>query len=206
MKTKQDYEQAIADDSVTHVVGSDECGLGSLAGPLFVVAVLVPKSWKLGGVGDSKKLSAAVRQHLYQPIIKTVKFSVQRVDSDVIDRVGISSALQEAHYQAITGAVAQHTGTQPPVIVIDGIRQFHPNALCIPKADALIPAVSAASILGKVAHDQVMRELDKDYPGYGFGAHVGYGTSAHLKALKELGPCLIHRRTYEPIKSMVGKV
>jgi len=195
-----------------YVVGSDECGYGAWAGPLVVCAAIIPKNWSHASyVKDSKDFSGANKEtkriEVCRKIIPSdILFSVLGVSHEEIDRVGVWSALKTAHRKAIDQVLLKHkeTGRAGKVIVIvDGNIPFE-GAFSLPKADALVPAVSAASILGKVTRDKAMIALAVKYPGYGFEKHKGYGGGAdhaHTVALDKLGPCEIHRKSYSPIRA-----
>jgi len=193
----------LARELETHdfICGSDEAGYGAWAGPLVVCAVVVPRTWLLEGLTDSKKLSATVRERLYATLVKTVPHYMVEVTPEEIDAEGVGKAWPKAHEKAIQGALDAHKGEQP-LVIVDGNRSFS-GATALPKADLLIPAVSAASVLAKVHRDRIMREMDLEYPGYAFKSHVGYGTQKHRAALERLGVTPIHRKSYSPISSMV---
>lgn len=183
------------------VCGSDECGLGAWCGPLSVCAVVVPRGWSYAGVTDSKKLSRKARERVYPELIKRVTFCLVHIEAPEFDALGASAAFIEAHTRAIKGALQQHSGSQP-FVVIDGSRSVA-GAYPLPKADLLVAAVSAASIIAKVNHDWRMDELDRQHPGYGLSKSVGYGTPAHLAALRRLGVTSAHRKTYAPMREML---
>jgi ribonuclease HII len=189
------------------VCGSDEVGYGSWAGPTTVCAVVVSNTWTCPGVTDSKKLTTAAREKLFPKLVSLTHHLVH-VEADEIDRRGIGVVLPEAHSRAIQGALDAHKAhgyTDPPLVIIDGSRGVF-GAIALPKADLLIPAVSAASIIAKVTRDRIMREMDSKYPGYGFLTGVGYGTKKHQEALEILGPSPIHRMSYSPMKELaVGR-
>lgn len=192
-------------DQHSHILGSDECGLGSWAGPLSVCAAVTPKGWSMPGVTDSKQLTRTARERLYPQLIRAVTYSVVHMFAEEFDQLGAGRAFTEAHTRAITGALAEHIksgASVAPLCIIDGIRGVL-GARTLPKADALIPAVSAASIIAKVEHDHLMDELDKLYPGYSLSKNSGYGTAAHRQALSKLGISPCHRKTYSPMKDMV---
>lgn len=185
------------------ICGSDEVGLGSWAGPLYVCAVIVHKDWFLDGVTDSKKLSPVVRERLY-PTLKTLTHCVTQADSKEIDLEGVGNVWFKLHIKAIQGALEAHKAqghTNTPLVIIDGNRGL-PGAFALPKADQLIHAVSAASIIAKVTRDRVMQALDVVYKGYGFRHNAGYGTSEHKEALLKLGVSPVHRMSYSPMSDM----
>lgn len=193
------------------ILGIDEVGRGPLAGPLVVGAVVLPESkpeWVFD-LRDSKKLSAKKRELLSAVILaEAPAYGLGWVFPEELDNVGISEALRLATRRAVEKAQERHFKFSQ--IVIDGkvnfltgtsLSQFVSTAV---KADDLIKEVSAASIIAKVARDEYMKELAVKFPGYGFEKNVGYGTAAHLRAISEIGICPEHRRSFEPIRSMVG--
>jgi len=167
---------------------------------------VVPRGWTWPGVTDSKKLSRAARERVYPQLIGQVTYCVVHIGPQEFDAKGAGPILLEAHTRAITGALRAHqkNGHQDtPLCIIDGVQPVL-EALALPKADLLIPAVSAASIIAKVKHDWAMDELDRRHPGYGFSKNAGYGTAAHREALKQLGVSEAHRRSYSPMSGMVS--
>jgi ribonuclease HII len=148
-------------------------------------------------------LTGAVRERLYESLT-VLSHCIIRVDPDEIDRRGVGEVLLEAHSRAIQGALDAHRAkghTQTPLVIIDGSRGVQ-GAVALPKADALIPAVSAASVIGKVFHDRIMAELDRLHPGYGLTKNSGYGTPKHREALDRLGVSPVHRLSYSPMSDM----
>ena len=195
------------------ILGIDEVGRGPLAGPLVVGAVILPfdtnkKPEWVGELRDSKKLSAKKREALSEIILKEVPWGLGWVSPFEIDEVGISEALKLAARRAVKSVQGLHTPFSQ--IVIDGkvnflsLTPFEKYVTTVVKADDLIKEVSAASIIAKVARDKYMCEVAERYPEYGFDKHVGYGTAKHLAAIREFGISPEHRRSFEPIKSMVG--
>ena len=190
-------------DGYEFVCGSDEVGYGSWAGPLIVCATVVAKGWSEPGVTDSKKLSPSARERLY-PKLQALRHCIFGVPPAQIDAMGVAAALDYAHTKAIEGALLRHAiagYTGAPFVVIDGVRSVL-GARALPKADALVPAVSAASILAKVYRDRLMRELAKKYPGYGWETNAGYGTPGHQAGLAARGLSPEHRRSYSPMREM----
>ena len=192
------------------ILGIDEVGRGPLAGPLVVGAVVLPdeKPEWANDLRDSKKLSAKKREALAELIRAEVPYGLGWVFAEELDEVGISEALRLATRRAVKAVQELHVPFSQ--IVIDGkvnfltgtpLEKYVSTAV---KADDLVKEVSAASIVAKVARDKYMVEIDLKYPGYGFDKHVGYGTAAHMAAIKELGVTPEHRKSFEPIKSMVG--
>jgi ribonuclease HII len=196
----EDLAKAMA--AYDYVCGSDECGYGSWAGPLIVCAAVTPRTWSSPRVTDSKALSPRAREDLDPGLRSSFPYFIVRVDPEEIDRVGVGGALLDAHARAIQGALDKHGFPQMPFVIIDGNRGIL-GATPLPKADVLIPAVSVASIIGKVYHDRIMRELDERHPGYGFRTNQGYGSKAHREALDRLGVSPVHRKSYSPMAEMV---
>jgi ribonuclease HII len=177
-------------------VGIDEVGRGCWAGPLVAGAVILKRP--IEGLKDSKKLSKKRRESLSDQIYsEALAVGLGWVEPKEIDSVGLTRAVGLAMERAMA-QITMHFEE----MVIDGNHNFfpfEPRARALIKADDKVPAVSAASIVAKVARDKYMSELDGQYAGYGFDKHVGYGTAAHITALKELGVSDIHRRSYKPI-------
>lgn len=206
---KPEIPKALARAIANHefICGSDEVGIGSWAGNLTVCAVITPRDWSYPGVTDSKKLSFAARERLYPILIRTLTHSIVQVEPNEIDEKGIGRVWEEAHIKAIQGALNAHIAkghTELPFVIIDGIRGFF-GATPLPKADLLIPAASAASIIAKVHRDRVMKKMEEAYPGYDFGRNAGYGTKSHQLAIQKLGITPIHRMSYSPMSKMFPK-
>ncbi len=184
------------------LAGVDEVGRGPLAGDVVTAAVILDPSRPICGLADSKKLSEMRRQALSEEIReKALYWHIARATVEEIDTHNILQATMIAMVRAVEGlAVA------PEYVAVDGNRMpkwQYPGETVI-KGDALVPAISAASILAKVCRDSEMCQLDQLYPEYGFSAHKGYGTKQHRAAIERHGPCSIHRRSFEPIKSMLA--
>lgn len=175
------------------VAGVDEAGRGPLAGPV-AVACCIPGKDIIDGVNDSKKLSEKKREELYEKIINTcLSYRVEIIDEKTIDRVNILNATKIGMENA-----ANLIGITPDIVLIDAVKglDLKYNSCSIIKADAKSYAVACASILAKVTRDRIMRKYDEIHPQYGFIKHKGYGTAAHIAAIKKYGPCEIHRRTF----------
>lgn len=193
------------------ILGIDEVGRGPLAGPLVVGAVVLPEvrpEW-VESLRDSKKLAARKREELAELIENSgVATGLGWVSPLEIDELGISEALRLATRRAVEEVRNKKAAFSQ--VVIDGKvnflsgTSFEKYVSTVVKADDLIKEVSAASIVAKVARDKYMYETEKKFPGYDFGKNVGYGTARHLAAIREIGICPEHRRSFEPIKSMVG--
>jgi ribonuclease HII len=182
------------------VVGIDEVGRGCWAGPLVAGAVILGEP--IDGLADSKVLSKAQRIELAEEIkSKAIAYGLGWVAPAFIDMYGLTTSVQRAMQQALAALNSEYDS-----VIIDGNYNYLPNepkASFLIKADATIPAVSAASILAKVARDDFMELAAKGFPGYGFEKHVGYGTKQHLAALQELGVSEIHRKSYKPIRALL---
>lgn len=193
------------------ILGIDEVGRGPLAGPLVVGAAILPEDkpeW-VDELKDSKKLSAKKREKLSEIILKeALATGLGWVSARELDELGVSEALKLATRRAVKSVQELHVSFSQ--IVIDGKVNFlQSTALAkyvttMVKADDLVKEVSAASIIAKVARDKYMIELGARFPEYGFEKHMGYGTAAHIEAIRKNGPSVEHRKSYEPIKSMVG--
>lgn len=192
------------------ILGIDEVGRGPLAGPLVVGAVILPEPWPewVERLRDSKKLSIKKRETLCDLILEEATTGLGWVNPNELDEVGISEALRLATRRAVEEVQKKRVPFSQ--IVVDGKVNFlkgtglEKYVSTKVKADDLIKEVSAASIVAKVARDHYMYEAGAKYPGYGFEKHVGYGTAQHLLAIQELGICPEHRKSFEPIRSMVG--
>lgn len=181
------------------VAGVDEAGRGPLAGPVVVAAVILDPARPIDGLDDSKRLSAKRREQLYALIVRhALAHAIVRVEAAEIDRVNILNATLSGMSQAL-----RSLPVTPTRALIDGNRL--PGSLPCPGraiigGDASEPAISAASILAKVARDRILVEYESRWPGYGFAQHKGYPTAAHIAALQRLGPCPEHRRSFAPVR------
>lgn len=184
-------------------MGIDEAGRGPLAGPVVAAAVILPRRFPVQGIDDSKRLTPSEREDLADRIRQGASWAVAVVEVEEIDRLNILWASMKAMEIAFTGVDADADR-----VVVDGDRippglAHLDRCRAIVDGDAKIACIAAASILAKTARDGLMRDLAEKHPGYGFERHFGYATPEHLRALRELGPCPIHRRTFSPIKEMV---
>lgn len=193
------------------VVGSDEAGYGSLAGPLVVCAASAPIGWDDARVTDSKLNSPKARERLYEEFFRDPRFIFHVVvaQPEVIDRDGVWKTLCGAHQTALFGVACRAQG--PLLGVVDGTLPVDEydlpfERLSLPKADQKVPECSLASIVAKVTHDRLMLELEKAHPGYGFSSNQGYGTTVHKEALRKLGPCPAHRRSYGPVREALEAI
>lgn len=179
--------------------GVDEAGRGPLAGPVFAAAVLLPEGFDCAGIDDSKVLDRATRESLAERIRNDAIWCIASAETEEVDRLNILHATLAAMRRAVEGLAVVPLG-----IYVDGNRL--PPALpvaaeAVVDGDATHACIAAASILAKTARDERMREFALEYPGYGFERHFGYSTPEHLAALKELGPCAIHRRSFAPVRA-----
>ena len=195
MTDQEKYEELCK--TAPFIIGADECGYGSWAGPLVTCAVAVPRDWHPPrGLDDSKKLRADKREYYYSLLTEKVSYAVGMAHSDEIDQGGVIPALHRCYLACI-----QKVSKPGAIIVIDGeVNITELEHLRFPKADGIVPAVMAASVIGKVTHDHYMLELARQYPGYLFEKHQGYGTPDHKKAILKLGMTPVHRKSYVPIE------
>ena len=181
--------------------GVDEAGRGPLAGPVVVAAVILPASYQLESLDDSKRLTALKRERLAPQIERqAISFAVEFVEVDEIDRVNILQATMNGMQRAV-----ENLTPAPQRALIDGNRA--PPLSCevrtVVGGDALIASISAASVLAKVYRDRLMLSMHNLYPDYGFDRHKGYPTAFHLERLKALGPCPIHRKSFAPVRKAI---
>lgn len=196
------YERAMEAEGKSIVGGVDEVGRGPLAGPVVVACVIMPLAEReiIQGVNDSKKLSEKKRETLYDAIMeKALAVSVASADQKAIDEINILEATKRCMRQAIdTIAVS------PGVVLIDAVKlECRYPTLAIVKGDALSYSIACASIVAKVTRDRQMRAYDAQYPQYGFASNKGYGSAGHIAAIRQYGPCPLHRRSF--IKNFVNE-
>ena len=180
------------------IAGVDEAGRGPLAGPVFAAAVILPPENNLPDTMDSKKISPARREKLYEEILSVaVAWHVSSIENQVIDRINILQATLKAMVEAV-----KNLSNTPEMILVDGSHtpfvDSHSRALT--KGDGLSQSIGAASILAKVQRDRLMTRYHEEYPQYGFARHKGYGTREHMDAIAKHGPCPIHRRSFAGVK------
>lgn len=184
-----------------YIAGIDEAGRGPLAGPVVAAAVILPAGYSLEGLDDSKKLSPARRDSLFDEITgSALAIGVGLADHELIDRINILQATLDAMRQAV-----ERLQTVPDFLLIDGISSIHLNIhqKTIKKGDSLSASIAAASIIAKVTRDRLMSLYDTQYPGYGFAGHKGYGSASHLTAIAKLGPSPIHRLSFRGVREHV---
>ncbi len=186
------YEKAYR--SFQAICGVDEAGRGPLAGPVVAGAVILPVDRQILYLNDSKKLSPKKREELYEEIMAcAASVGIGVVGPEKIDEINILQATYEAMRLAISALAVQPDLLLNDAVTIPGINI---RQIPIVKGDAKSVSIAAASIVAKVTRDRMMEKYDKEMPGYGFAAHKGYGTRAHIEALKKLGPSPIHRKTF----------
>lgn len=201
-----EFERELMARDVHFIAGVDEAGRGPLAGPVTAAAVVLPREWvstglpaSLLGLNDSKQLSPAQRERFFDFLTheNTVLWNVQSIPAEVIDSINILQATHRAMNLALKAL-----NPAPEHVLVDGLPV---RSMCFPqtalvKGDARSFSIAAASVLAKVTRDHLMVDFDRQYPGYGFAAHKGYGTASHLDAIRRLGPSPIHRRSFAPLK------
>lgn len=200
LKLLKEYENKLHADGIELIAGIDEAGRGPLAGPVVVGAIIMDPNSFIEGVNDSKKISESKREKLYEQITnEAIAWSVGIVTEKEIDELNILNATKKALSRAIEGLEKR-----PDRILVDALENIDTKGIpytSVIKGDAKMYSISAASIIAKVTRDRIMREYDEVYPQYGFAKHKGYGTAAHIAAIKEHGPCPLHRKTF--IKNFV---
>ena len=195
LKELKKQEDELRKRGFNKICGIDEAGRGPLAGPVVVASVIMPADSMIEGVNDSKKISEKKREKLYDQILEeAISYGVGIIGQDEIDEINILNATKKG----LTMSLKELT-VKPDLIIVDALT--HIDTMGIPyesiiKGDAKCYSISAASIIAKVTRDRIMREWDKVYPEYGFEKHKGYGTSAHIEAIKKYGLCPIHRKSF----------
>ena len=193
------YEKELYAQGIHLIAGVDEVGRGPLAGPVVAAAVILPEDCKISGLNDSKKIPKSKHKEIYEAVLQNaVAIGIGIKDNQVIDQVNTYEATKLAMMEAIG-----QLEPQPQHLLIDAMRLDLPiSQTSIIKGDANSLSIAAASIVAKVTRDQMMEEFDREYPGYDFAQNAGYGTTKHLEGLEKQGVSPIHRRSFEPIKSM----
>lgn len=199
--TMWEIEDGFYADGVKTICGVDEAGRGPLAGPVYAAAVILLPHLQIPGLTDSKKLTDKKRRELF-PLIQeyAVAYGIGFATEQEIDEMNILQATFLAMERALAGL-----SVKPDMALIDGNREkdFGLPVKTVVKGDSLSANIAAASILAKVSRDDFMLKMEEAYPGYGFAIHKGYGTKAHYEALREMGPCPIHRKTF--LKKFYGE-
>ena len=200
--TMLEYEHKYLDMGKKYIAGVDEVGRGPLAGPVVVASVIMPLAEEdiIQGVNDSKKVSEKNREILYQKIIsKAIACSIEWADEKVIDEINILNATKEAMKEAV-----KNLNITPEHLLIDAVKlDIKIPSTSIIKGDALSASIAAASIIAKVTRDRMMIELGEMYPEYGYEHHKGYGTKAHIEAVKKYGVKDFYRFTFAPISDLI---
>lgn len=183
------------------IAGTDEAGRGPLAGDVVAAAVILDPQKPIEGIDDSKKLSDKKRKQCFLQIVSKAKsYSIASASVEEIDALNILQASLLAMHRAVMSL-----SLVPDLVYVDGNRcpEWTYESAAVVKGDSRLQCIAAASILAKVARDEKMQELDSKFPGYGFGQHKGYPTKSHLIALKSLGPCQSHRRSFKPVADLL---
>lgn len=193
------YEKELYGKGIQLIAGVDEVGRGPLAGPVVAAAVILPQACKISGLNDSKKIPKSKHKKIYEAVLKNaIAVGIGVKDNQVIDQVNIYEATKLAMIEAIG-----QLDPKPQHLLIDAMKLDLPiSQTSIIKGDANSLSIAAASIVAKVTRDQMMETYDQEYPGYDFAQNAGYGTAKHLAGLQKLGITPIHRRSFEPIKSI----
>lgn len=197
------FEKNLVESGYKYVAGVDEAGRGPLAGPVVAAAVILPEEFSSNQLNDSKKLSSSKREKIYNELMNVdskVISAFAVIDEVVIDKINILRATHMAMAQA-----SSNLSIEPSFVIIDGmpIKDFPFNNESIIKGDSKSLSIAAASVIAKVERDKIMLNYSKEYPEYKFEKHKGYGTKLHLDALKEFGPCKIHRKSFAPVKKFL---
>lgn len=191
----KEIENDLYSKGMNYICGIDEAGRGPLAGPVVVASVIMPKDSMIEGVNDSKKISESKREQIYEKIIEEASsYGVGIIDQKEIDEINILNATKKGLTTSL-----KELKVRPDIILVDALTGI--DTLQIPyqsiiKGDAKAYSISAASIIAKVTRDRIMRQWDEIYPQYGFAKHKGYGTAAHIAAIKEYGICPLHRLSF----------
>ncbi|MGS0765033.1 ribonuclease HII [Syntrophomonas curvata] len=196
------YEEEACQQGFQYIAGIDEVGRGPLAGPVVVAAVILPRKTFIAGVDDSKKLSPGKRLRLAAQIKQAaVSWAIAAINPPYLDEINILNATREAMYTAVA-----ELRPRPDFLLIDALKlpDIDIKQQSLIKGDSLSFSIACASILAKVERDAGMEALELIYPGYGFSKHKGYATREHMQALMAKGPCSIHRRSFEPVKSLLS--
>jgi ribonuclease HII len=190
------YEKLARAQGAALIAGVDEVGRGALFGPVVAAAVILPQDTRIRGLRDSKQLLPEDRERLARIVeARAIAVAIEEVDAETIDRVNI----YQASRMAMTAAVMR-LAPQPDHLLIDALLLDLPHAqTSIIYGDSLSISIAAASVVAKVYRDRRMCELDREYPGYGLASHKGYATPEHRAALKNLGPCPLHRKSFAPV-------
>ncbi len=192
---KIEEEIYLKNPNFKYICGIDEAGRGPLAGPVVVACAIMPRNSMIEGVNDSKKISEKKREELFEKITEeAISYGIGIIDQKEIDRINILNATKEGLTMAV-----KELSIRPDLIIVDALKGIDTDGIpyeSIIKGDAKCYSIAAASIIAKVTRDRIMRQWDEIYPQYGFIKHKGYGTAAHIAAIKEYGPCPLHRNSF----------
>ena len=196
------YEKKLYAQGISLIAGVDEVGRGPLAGPVVAAAVILPKNCKIKGLNDSKKIPKKKHEEIFQAVKdKALAIGIGIMNNQVIDQVNIYEATKLAMKEAIS-----QLEPQPEHLLIDAMKLDLPiSQTSIIKGDANSLSIAAASIIAKVTRDKIMDNYDQEFPGYDFSQNAGYGTAKHLEGLEKHGVTPIHRKSFEPIKTIVSE-
>ena len=201
LKELKQIEEELYNSGANLICGIDEAGRGPLAGPVVVAAAIMPRDSMIEGVNDSKKVSEKKREKLYDLITdEAIAYGVGIIDQKEIDRINILNATKEGLTMAV-----KELNPKPDLITVDALSKIDTEGIpykSIIKGDAKCYSIACASIIAKVTRDRIMRQWDEVYPQYGFIKHKGYGTAAHISAIKEYGLCPLHRLSF--VKNIVN--
>ncbi len=202
LKELKQIEEELYTSGANLICGIDEAGRGPLAGPVVVGAVIMPRDSMIEGVNDSKKVSETKREKLFDLITEeAITYGVGIIDQKEIDRINILNATKEGLTMAV-----KELNPRPDLIIVDALSKIDTDGIpykSIIKGDAKCYSIACASIIAKVTRDRIMRQWDEVYPQYGFIKHKGYGTAAHIAAIKEYGLCPLHRLSF--VKNIINK-
>ena len=194
-----EYEKELYKKGLNFIAGIDEVGRGPLCGPVVACACILPINYQLDGLNDSKKISEKKREELYEILIKdALSYGIGIISPKRIDEINILEATKEAMKEAV------NLDIKPEHLLIDAVKlDIDINSTSIIKGDAKSASIAAASIIAKVTRDRMMIELSEMYPEYGFEKHKGYGTKAHIEAVKKFGVKDFYRFTFAPISDLI---
>ncbi|CAN5815481.1 ribonuclease HII [soil metagenome] len=195
------HERAWQQRGFARIAGVDEAGRGPLAGPVSVAAVILPEGFEHGDLNDSKQLTEAKRERIYEELIQCpgLIWHAVLIDAEEIDRINILEATREGMRRSVNGLAGK-----PDAVLIDGlpVPKFPLPQEALVKGDSRSFSIAAASVIAKVTRDRLMLDAAKKYPQYGFERHKGYGTKQHLEALRKHGPCPLHRCSFAPVAQL----
>ncbi len=195
-----EFDESVKRDGFKLIAGVDEAGRGPVAGPVVAAAVILPDSFRIKGIRDSKKVPEKEREYLFWHILLyALNIGVGIIDSDEIDRINILRATKQAMHNAVTDLT-----NKPDIILIDAVTipSVRIRQMPIIKGDAKSASIAAASIVAKVVRDGIMMQYHSMYPQYAFDKHKGYATGAHLDKIEKYGPCPIHRKSFQKVMDL----